>query len=97
MAISPQKTRTIHDKLTTFLRRCAAMNVVNLAKQYSIAADVALEAEDHDGRGYALNITKAIDAIGMLRFPTTWQAVRDQECSVPTVDTALALGNGDCR
>lgn len=70
------------EKLTRLLRKAAAMNVAELAKQYSITADVVIENDDPECRRHALNVAKAINAIGAARFPNTWEAVREQECTV---------------
>lgn len=70
---------TASERLTRLLAACARMNVVQVAKEYNIAADVALEAEDRDEQRYALQIARAIHAIGMARFPNTWEAILVQE------------------
>lgn len=70
---------TASERLTRLLAACARMNVVQVAKEYSIAADVALDAEDRDEQHHALQIARAIYAIGLARFPTTWKAILEQE------------------
>lgn len=78
------------ENLSKMLALCAHMDVAKLAEQYNICAEVTLEDEDRDSQRIGLNIAKAVDAIGYARFPTSWEAVRDQQA----VELPAALAKG---